>query len=470
MTMSRSESVRHDEAARPGGVGRIVAILFLGALTLLAAPHPSRAAGPQFNVVPLTDEKSIAREPVLTDARLMAWIEAVNAGERTHLVLSLDGKPQEIANPDGAEGPMRPQAFSNQLAWVAAFSNLLAEVGPRFAEVPGRDVGASEMRALFSAVEDAEGQPVLTPVAATNIQHYQRLATNEQGVLFVTNVAETVTVSNEIRRLPSGPHEMVYWTSTGMPRRITFDNRNDFAPSLWNGQIAWQKARGWPFGWEIFFWKDGAQRQLTTNFYYEMAPKVQGDQIVWYGWDGHDFEIYQYDLKSERITQITSNRYDDVAPVLWNGQIVWEGYEAAEADIWIYRDGKDTNGQPIKVTAKISNNAEDDINPCIWNGRVVWQGFDGDDFEIYQYDGAQTRKITANDYDDTNPEIRDGLVVWMGYKDNWDAEIFAWDGTNEPVQVTDNEQEDREPHTAGGSIIWQQDHAGRSRIYLASPK
>ena len=80
------------------------------------------------------------------------------------------------------------------------------------------------------------------------------------------------------------------------------------------------------------------------------------------------------------------------------------------------------------------------------------------------------RKVTANNYDDTNPDIRDGIVTWQGYKDNWDAEIFAWDMTNDPVQVTDNEEEDRDPRTAGGRIVWQQDTGTKSSIYLATPK
>lgn len=469
MMKPRTESVRNALATRRSGAGRIVAALCLIACAQIV-PAPARAAGPQFTVTPVSDEKELGREPVIADAKLLSWIAADSSGENARIVALLDGKLQEVASPDRATAATRPQAFSNQLAWVAAFSNLLAEVGKRFAEVPDRDVGAEELRALYSATEDGQNRPILMPVPATNVQYYQRLATNAEGVVYITNVAETVTNSNEVRRLPSGPNELVFWTTTSTAKRITFDNRNDFSPSLWDGQMAWQKARGWPFGWEIFFWKDGVQKQLTTNFYYEMAPKVQGDQVVWYGWDGHDFEIYLYDLKAEKVMQITSNRFDDVAPVVWNGQIAWEGYEAAEADIWLYRDGKDTNGQPVKVISKISNNPEDDINPRIWNGRVVWQGFDGDDFEIYQYDGVQTRKITANDYDDTNPDIRDDLVTWMGYKDNWDAEIFAWDGSNDPVQVTDNEQEDREPRTAGGRIAWQQDSGGKSRVFLATPK
>ena len=36
--------------------------------------------------------------------------------------------------------------------------------------------------------------------------------------------------------------------------------------------------------------------------------------------------------------------------------------------------------------------------------------------------------------------------------------------------VTDNDEEDRDPRTAGRSVVWQQDTGGRSRILLATPK
>ena len=57
----------------------------------------------------------------------------------------------------------------------------------------------------------------------------------------------------------------------------------------------------------------------------------------------------------------------------------------------------------------------------------------------------------------------------MGYFDNWDAEIFSWDGTT-MTQVTSNDYEDRDPRTAGGRVVWLSEEDGKSLIYLAEPE
>lgn len=427
----------------------------------------------QYDVKQVSDDAVINRDPSIGDANLIAWITVnTNIPGMTRVSILRNGQRQSIDNPDGGTSSVKPSAHSNSLAWVGVYTNALGDLSTRISEVPWRDEGgATELRALYSFAVGTNNNLVMVP-SATGVQYRASFVTNEQGVIALTNIPEQVSAANEIRRHPSGPNEILFWT-TGVVRRLTHDSRDDLSPSIWGDQVAWQKARDWPFGWEVFYWKNGTAKQLSTNFYYDMGAKVHGHQVVWYGWDGHDFEIYRYDYDKDAISQITSNSYDDVAPVICNGEIAWEGFRSAEADIYLYHDTKDANGNPIKAISKISDNPEDDINPRIWNGKVVWQGFDGDDFEIYYYDGVKTRKITANSYDDTNPDIRDGIVTWQGYKDNWDAEIFAWDITADPsaaMQITDNDDEDHDPHTADGRIVWQYDSGGKSRIMLASPK
>jgi hypothetical protein len=117
--------------------------------------------------------------------------------------------------------------------------------------------------------------------------------------------------------------------------------------------IAWQKAKGWPFGWEIMIWSEGVQQQLTTNLYYDMGPKVQGQQLVWYGWDGHDFEIFLYDNAVGVTTQLTNNGYDDVSPSIWEGQVAWEAYPGADAEIFLWKDGKIRKSAIISKTTRI---------------------------------------------------------------------------------------------------------------------
>ncbi len=472
---------------RRSGIGP-AGVSLLGALLSWA----SAASALQFDVKQISDDAIVSREPTIGNSSLIAWVSAYTneiAGGATRVTIFDHGQRRDLENPEGGQNSAKPQAFSNSLVWIASFANTPGDLTVRLKEVPWRDEGGmTELRALYSSVADSNG--VVSMVAAPTGEQFSAVfVTNSQGMIETTNIVEKIDVTNEVRRHPRGDSEILYWTGgggagTGNTSRLTRDGRADLAPSIWNEQVSWQKEKGWPFGWEIFFWKDGVSKQLTTNFYYDMAPKVQGRLVVWYGWDGHDFEIFMYDNEKDITSQITSNRYDDVAPVIWNGDVAWEGYESTAADIFLYHTVSNSPAGPVKGITNISKgNPDDDINPRIWDGKVVWQSFDGDDFEIYYYDGQKTYKLTSNNYDDVNPDIRDGLVVWQGYKDNWDAEIFAWEISSgftkdaegntvakDVIQITDNNVEDRDPRTSNHHIVWQQDETGKSRIMLATPK
>ncbi|MBW7907500.1 MAG: hypothetical protein H3C50_01070 [Kiritimatiellae bacterium] len=439
--------------------GAIKIVLFL----LLALAYSVTATAAEFSLRQIADERYFNREAVLGETGLIAWMQ-YNTNDTsktiTDLILYQNGERRNLTEGQGAAfyGNAKPSISSNGIVWIA---NYLAPPREHFwvlREVPTRDEGTTETPALFKAGVDEAGEQVFFNVADTTGR--VEVVTNSVGEVS-TNYFAAPGVEDQLRRHPSGTTEINFWPGTGDIVRISGDLRHDFNPSFAGRLISWQKAKGFPFGWEIMVWDDGVRKQLTTNFYYDMAPKVHGRQVVWYGWDGYDFEIFLYDADKDTTTQITSNRYDDVSPVLWDGQIAWEGYSAVEADIYLYRNGE---------TIKISDNIEDDINPRIWNGQVVWQAFDGDDFEIYLYDGSKAIKVTKNDFDDTNPDIRDGMITWMGYKGNWDAEIYAWEGTGEPTQLTDNDEEDRDPRTAGRRIIWTVEREGRSEVWLAEPQ
>jgi hypothetical protein len=417
----------------------------------------------EFNLRQLAEDQLINRDAVVSETGVAVWTQfntndptAVGADiviQRGSERFNLTGEAKALFY-----GNSKPVVESNSIVWIANYRDFSGGPSWVLREVPSRDEGAEEIPALYKVDVSEGGEQRFVNIADTTGR--VEVVTNETGIV-TTNYYPAPAPQDQLRRMPTGDTEINFWPGTGEVVRVTIDTRNDFFPSFSGRLISWQKAKGFPFGWEIMVWDDGVTKQLTTNFYYDMAPKVQGRQMVWYGWDGYDFEIFLYDAEAESITQITSNRYDDVSPVLWGGQIAWEGYPAVEADVYLYRDGQ---------ISKISDNVEDDINPRIWNGQVVWQSFDGDDFEIYHFDGTKTVKVTANTYDDTNPDIRDGLITWMGYEGNWDAEIFAWDGTGQPVQLTSNEEEDRDPRTAGGRIVWTVDREGRSQVWIAEPK
>jgi len=421
----------------------------------------------EFNIRTISREGLINRDPVVSETGLIAWMyydtnTALTA--YSHIAVYQDGKTNNLT--DGLAtfyGATKPLVHSNQLIFIANAKSVGGDVTWSLREVPTRDEGdARELNAVFSATEIGGVQKIERLGSAAE-------TTNEAGEIVVPIIGEDTNGSP--RRLPSGEAEVWSWkVGDADIQRVTQDSRNDFAPSFWGNTISWQKAKGWPFGWEIMALVGDTRMQLTTNFYYDMGPKVFGTKVVWYGWDGFDYEIYMFDSAKSEITQLTSNRFDDTAPMIWGDVVVWEGYSAVEADIYMWKEGNVT---------LISSNIDDDLNPKIWNNFITWQGFDGDDFEIYLYDitkGGEAIKITSNDFDDTSPDIHDNLITWMGYFENWDAEIFYLDIRNfsssdikQPVRLTDNEEDDRDPKTAGRRIVWVSESEGESRIQLAEP-
>jgi hypothetical protein len=351
-----------------------------------------------------------------------------------------------------------------------------------------RSEGAKTNR--FEYLRDRVDTNKLTAVVTNKValagpfQLHRKIDEDNPYAVRKVNAPYTSDASGKERRRTITFNELCRWTiGQDKIEWVTHDQRNDLGPSLSGDVITWQKAKSFPFGWEIMALVGAERFQLSTNFYYDMAPKVHGRDVTWYGWDGNDYEIFHWNADTRHVSQITSNSYDDVSPVIWDGMIAWEGYPTVEAEIYVYEPGRDGAAGSLKL---VSNNVADDFNPSIFDGKVVWQGFDGDDFEIYLYDrnanredaadGGQTlgsmKKLTSNVYDDVNPMIRDGVLTWMGYFDNWDAEIFVWDWDRDTaVQLTNDEfVEDKNPYTAGGYIIWQTDAEDKSEVYLATPK
>ncbi len=434
----------------------------------------SHAGAAEFNIRPISDETLIGREPTISSNGLAAWISYNTndvATENSTVMVYWQNDLQDIVGgtAGGIYGATKPIASGTSVVFVASIFGRRSAPTWELVEVENRhEEGQREVPALYAAFE-RDGAQVLEPIIDPDATNLTRTitVTNEAG-----EVVEERTEPIKTLRHPSGEAEIWRWNTGALELdRITVDLRNDFLPSFDDDIITWQKAKGFPFGWEIMARVATNYIQLTTNYYYDMGPVAQGRNVAWYGWDGYDYEIYLYDADTDQTVQITSNRYDDVAPVMWDGVVVWEGYPAVEADIFMWKDGEIRN---------ISQNLDDDLYPRIWDGHVVWQGFDGDDFEIFYYNveqGGEAIKLTTNTYDDTNPDIRDNLIIWSGYFDNWDAEIFAIDmkSSSFPDQqdynpLTENEEDDLYPKTAGGRIIWQHDQDGQYRIMLAEPR
>lgn len=392
-----------------------------------------------FDIKQVSDERYLGREPTIGDAGLVAWCIFTRSEQNERsadICVYSNGDTRIItaSKPSIYQYNYRPLADGNMLLWNAAYA----------------DFGGDDPNWTLAEVPE------------TNDTEFAAQLTNNAQVAAADSSAPTNTphLKQRGRGEYSGEIEICLWRGGVDFERVTRDSRDDINVGFNGSVIAWQRAKAWPFGWEIMMWKEGVQVQLTTNYYYDMAPKVHNGQITWYGWDGHDFEIFLYDTATGGVRQITNNQYDDVSPVIWNGEIAWEAYPGVDAEIFLWKDER---------IRKISDNIEDDLNPRIWDGKVVWQGFDGDDFEIYYFDGVKTIKLTSNTYDDMNPEIRDNVICWMGYYDNWDSEIFVWTD-NRAHQLTDNDYDDRDPKTAGGRIAWQAEPPEKSLIFLAEPK
>jgi len=434
-------------------------------LILVAVSFAVPSFAIEFSIKQISRDKSINSDPAISETGFAAWMyydtnDAITA--HSHIAVYYNDTRSDLTDEltGTFNAAIKPVVQSNRLVFVANYRIIDTEgINWTLREVVNRDEGdIKEIPAEYRAIE-IDGEQRLEPIN-----------------VFTNNPDDSVVPiigidTNAARRHPSGDAEIWSWKVGDVDiERVTQDTRNDFAPAFWGDTIAWQKAKGWPFGWEIMAQKGTEMMQLTTNYYYDMGAKVHGNKIVWYGWDGFDYEIYMTDVEKGETIQITSNRYDDVAPVIWDDVIAWEGYQAVEADIFIWKEG---------AVTKISNSIDDDLYPRIWQNKVVWQGFDGDDFEVYYYDiekGGEAIKITSNNYDDTNPEIFDNLLVWMGYEGNWDAEIYYLDVSNlsvadiKPVQLTDNEEDDRDVKTASKKIIWVAESDGQSVIMLAEPK
>ena len=409
----------------------------------------------EYEITQIADDNNINRAPVISSTGLIAWYayEITEEGNASSdIFIYSQGSTKNITKEIFQLGTAnnKPVVSGDTIVWEAALQRSIGtDISWVFKEVPEDTNEMSELNADYRIPKNLS-----TRDAIYGITDFESPA---------TNASDSNTISATIGRNPSGNNEICMWSLGGEFKRLTADTRNDLAPDISGQLVTWQKAKGWPFGWEIMVLEGDFRNQLTTNYYYDMGPKADGSLVTWYGWDGEDFEIYLYNQADKSIVQITSNHYDDVSPVIHDGVIAWEGYTAVEGDIYMWKEG-----EGIK---KLSINIEDDVNPQVWNGRVVWQGFDGDDFEIYHYNGKKSVKLTSNVYDDLQPDINDGIICWMGYHNNWDAETFVLKiPETKPQMISSNEYEDRAPKTAGGRIVWQSDQDGQSLIYLAEPK
>lgn len=452
------------------------ALRLFAAVGLFLLVSAGAAGAREFSTQPLSDPKGNARTPTISETGLIAWQgysahEGNNAlstrpdvlapppnASRTDIFVWQNGQAQNVTidQPAIAGRSQQPLAAGDAVAFLAWYRDDAGGGYPFTLTLPPK---TDEMRAMEDDYPSLFDPPLPAPLSALEAADTNAPADASPPE---TGTGAKIAPYQNWRSSGKAGDIAVYRPGKDI-ERISPGTRHFCSPAMSDAGIAFQCARGWPYGYEMLVWSPGATNllQITTNYFYALNPNVHGNELVFQGWDGFDYEIYRYRFDTGELEQITNNQFDDVSPVVWDGRIAWVAHPTVTAEIFYLVDG---------TIRKISEGTQDNAAPSIWKDRVVWQGYDDTDLEIYYFNGRRAIKLTSNTWDDMAPQIRDGLIAWMSYVDNWDAEIMAFDlGDNLAVQLTNNEFEDSYPQTAGEKIVWQTIGVEGAVVHLAEP-
>lgn len=433
----------------------------------------------EFNVRQLSEPKSHARSPTISETGLIAWQGYSPHGGNSALTVRADvqnsppdsirsdifiwqnGQANNITkdNVDIAGRSQQPVAAGNDVVFLAWYKSTADGGYPFTLSIPPKTEEMQQMESDYPTLFDP---PLPAPLSA--LEAADTNTPPDRGASADAGAGAATIAPYQTWRSSGQAGDVAVYRAGQDVERITAGTRHFCAPAMSSAGIAFQCARGWPYGYEMLVWRPGATNlvQITTNYYYVLNPDIHGNELVFQGWDGNDYEIFRYRFDTDQIEQITNNQFDDVFPVVWDGRVAWVAHPTVTAEIFYLVDG---------VIRKISEGAQDNAAPDIWKDKVVWQGYDDTDLEIYYYNGRRAIKLTSNTWDDMAPQIGEGLITWMSYVDNWDAEIMAFDlGDNIAVQLTNNEFEDSSPQTGAEKIVWQAIGTDGASIQLAEPK
>ncbi len=492
--------------SRPIYARRPTTVAFVG-LWLCAGAVGAR----EFAVQTLSETNGNARNPSIGETGLVAWQAFVPTAPNANLHMRADvlrpergiqrsdivlWRTDQPTNVTGAAAGIvhgeRPRVFRDSVVFRALYRYDAGGGYPFRLVIPPKTEEMLKMeteypdlfdppKPLYRSIVDGTNPPPAdaAPDTGGSMAGPVHTETTQAGILpnWMTNYPEAQLAAGA----PGNPTnhlkgQYMTWRGTGeygdiavyrpdgTIERITPGGSYVSMPVMSDAGLAFQFARGWPYGYEMIAWKPGTTNliQLTTNYYYALNADMCENELVFQAWDGDDYEIYLYRFDTGVLEQITNNQFDDVSPVVWRGQIAWVAHPTVTAEIFFMAAG---------AIRKISEGTEDNSGPSIWEGKVVWQGYDDTDLEIYYFNGRRTIKLTSNTWDDIAPKIHAGVIAWMSYVDNWDGEIMALDlSDNTAVQLTDNDFEDNYPQTAGEKIVWHTVIGDGAFIQLAVPK
>ena len=456
---------------------RQTCVFLVGLLLCLGA-----ALARDFSVQTISASNRNARTPAVGDTGLIAWMEyAANEGGaplaprpdvlasdpsalRTDIFCWQDGQITNLTQADTRiVASERPMIGGGAVVFNAYFRNDISGGFPFTLSIPPKTDSMRQMEADYPGLFDP---PLPAPKSALEATLADTNTPVEPPPSSDSGTPPANTQSNLQRQMwrHSGKSgDIAVWRPGASIERITPGGFHLSMPVISTAGLAFQCARGWPYGYELVIWKPGDTNltQLTTNYFYVLNANIHSNELVFQAWDGDDYEIMLYRFDTGQLEQITNNQFDDVSPVVWNNQVVWVAHPTVTAEIFLWRDG---------AIRKISEGTEDNGEPSFWQGRAVWQGYDDTDLEIYYFDGRRTIKLTSNTWDDMAPRIHSGIITWISYIENRDAEIMAMDlSDNTPVQLTNNEFEDSLPQTAGEKIVWLTLGPEGSFIQMAAP-
>ena len=449
------------------------------AVALLVLSVASTVLARDFEVKQISAEGMDARSPAISGTGLVAWhghidytgeapisaradvLRAPASARTTHIFTWKEGEINNITS--GNEGishrSERAVLHGNSVLFTAWYRNDAEKGYVLDLQVPEKTDEMRQMEMEYPTLFDPP-----RPAEKSSLEAELNKDEEPDAEAAEDELDDDPDKQTQIWRGSGKFGDIALYGEDGKIQRITPGNRHYSNPVISEAGIAFQVARGWPYGYEIAVWKEGDTKltQLTTNYYYVLNPQIHGQELVFQGWDGTDYEIFRYRFDTDELEQITDNAFDDTNPVVWDGEIAWVAYPAINAEIFHYRDGQ---------IRKISENSDDNGHPSIWAGRVVWHGYEDLDSEIYYFNGRRTIKLTSNNWDDLYPVIRDGLIAWMSYVDNSDAEILCLDlGDNITTRLSENDWEDSFPRTAGERVVWQSLTPEGAVVMMAEPK
>jgi hypothetical protein len=454
----------------------------LAILLFAALPALSR----EFDVRSLSEPGRDARMPSIGHTGVVAWHgSSIPAGDapmsarpdvlrappnsrRIDVYVWRDGQIRNVTAEDPRIPRRSEKAFvhGDDVLFTAYFGDGVPGGYPLELATPQKSDSMAAMESEYPTLFDP---PLPAPVSALEAQAAADAAANaaEQPAPETPppppDDAKDSSLQYQMWRTSGKGGDVAVYRANGLIERITPGNRHYGMPVMSDAGIAFQVARGWPYGYEMAVWKPGDTEltQITANYFYVLNPAIHGNDLVFQGWDGNDFEIFHYRFDTAQLEQLTNNQFDDTDPDVWDGEFAWVAHPTVEAEIFHMRDG---------VIRKISEGSTQNAVPSIWQGRVVWQGHDETDLEIYYFNGRRTIKLTSNVWDDVAPHMRDGLIAWMSYVANGTSQIMALDlGDNVSVQLTENDWENSFPRTAGEKIVWQTLAPEGASVMIAEP-